>query len=182
MKTAIIKIRKIFVITLIVCAMTGAVNIYAATIEGTYPVQKGMILVTSDWSYGVLPSGHAAIVWDENTVIEAQTGGVMMGLNDWMSNRSEVYGVQVKGLTQEQCAAAADWCMQQLGKPYNYNYLNKRTRDEFYCSQLVWAAFYDLYNIDLSIVSTNPLTWTTAVHPMELVNSDKTETIFHFQK
>ena len=182
MKKSIFKTWKCMLIALMICVAAGSVSTFAATVEGTYPTQKGTILVTSDYSYGVVPSGHAAIVWDENHVVEAQTSGVMWGKNNWMSNRSEIYGLDVKGTSDAQDAAAADWCAQQIGKPYNYNFLNKTTRDSFYCSQLVWAAFKDLYNIDLSNVGLSPLTWTTAVHPMELVNSDKTETIFYFHK
>ena len=180
MKKTILNTWKCLLIALIISVMGVCVNACAAIMKGTYPTEKGMILVTSDWSCG-LPTGHVAIVWDEGHVIEARTPGVVWGTNDWMSSCSEVYGIRVKGVTAEQAAAAADWCRQQIGKAYNYNYLDKRTREKFYCSQLVWAAFYDLYRIDLSDIGLGPLTWTTAVHPMELVNSDRTETVFYYK-
>lgn len=44
---------------------------------------------------------------------------------------------------------------------------------KFYCSQLVWAAFKDNYGIDLDTSD-----FGDAVHPMELVNSSKTYTIY----
>ena len=47
------------------------------------------------------------------------------------------------------------------------------TRAKFYCSQLVWASYLDLYEIDL-----NTSTLGSIITPMELVNTDKTYTIY----
>lgn len=69
--------------------------------------------------------------------------------------------------------ALTDPYYRQLGKPYNYNYFNVSTRKKFYCSQLVWVAFKDNYGIDLDTSD-----FGDAVHPMELVNSSKTYTIY----
>ena len=150
MKITFRKSLRTLLTALLFCLTVCCVRVCASTIQGEYPTQKGTILVTSDWTYRMIPTGHAAIVWDENHVIEAQTAGVMWGKNNWMSTRREVYGLKVKETTPAQDAAAAEWCKGQIGKSYNYNFLNKRTRDSFYCSQLVWAAFYDLFDIDLS--------------------------------
>lgn len=38
-------------------------------------------------------------------------------------------------------ARVADYCLAQLGKPYNLNFLNPEKEDAFYCSQLVYKAF-----------------------------------------
>lgn len=43
----------------------------------------------------------------------------------------------------------ADYCLRQVGKPYNLNFLNPDTEDSFYCSQLVYKA-YLLVGIDLN--------------------------------
>lgn len=54
-----------------------------------------------------------------------------------------------------------------------YHFANVSTRNSFYCSQLVWASFKDLYGIDL-----NTGTLGAIVTPMELVNTDKTSVIY----
>lgn len=72
---------------------------------------------------------------------------------------------------------AALWCKKKVGKPYNWNYFDVRTRQKFYCSQLIWAAYKDKYNIDL-----NTDLFGKAVHPMELVNSNKTVTLYTYTK
>lgn len=45
--------------------------------------------------------------------------------------------------------AVADYCLRQLGKPYNLNFLNAETEDAFYCSQLVYKAYLQV-GIDLN--------------------------------
>lgn len=35
----------------------------------------------------------------------------------------------------------ADYCLAQLGKPYNLNFLNSESEESFYCSQLVYKAY-----------------------------------------
>lgn len=41
--------------------------------------------------------------------------------------------------------------MNQVGKPYNWNYLDKTRTDAFYCSQLIWFAYMNsaMYPVDL---------------------------------
>jgi len=65
------------------------------------------------------------------------------------------------------------WCKGKIGKPYNYNYLNVKTRKKFYCSQLVWAAFKDKYKINM-----NRSEYGAAVHPLELVASSETMLLY----
>ncbi len=175
------KIRYAFLLAAVLAVFSGSMTAMAKRVEkGVYPTRRGTILVTEDWVYRILPTGHAAIVWDKDHVVEAQSQGVIVGKNNWKSERREFYGLTVKRTTREQDEKAAEWCMRQKGKPYNYNYFDKNTREKFYCSQLVWAAFKDLYNIDLSDVGWRPGTWSTAVHPMELYTSKETKTIYHF--
>ncbi len=140
---------------------------------GTYPRRKGVILVTKDKLKGIIPTGHAAIVYAYGTVVESLSGGVTTGANDWYQTRTTCYGVTVIGTTVAQDEAAANWCYAQRGKPYNWNYLDPYTRSKFYCSQLVYAAFLDRYGINLDTSD-----FGIAVHPMELVNTSRTSKIY----
>lgn len=125
-------------------------------------------------NYGALiPTGHAGIIWTSSTIVESLSNGVTTGPNDWNTSKTSCYGISVKGTTVDEDNEASNWCYRQLGKPYNYNYFNVSTRKKFYCSQLVWAAFKDNYGIDLDTSD-----FGDAVHPMELVNSSKTYTIY----
>lgn len=140
---------------------------------GTYPTRYGVILVTEDKYKGLIPTGHAAIIWTSTTVVESLSNGVTTGPNDWNTSKNTCYGITVSGTTTAQDNAASNWCYKQIGKPYNYNYLDKNTRAKFYCSQLIYAAYLDNYNINIDTSA-----FVTAVHPMELVNSSNTYTIY----
>lgn len=140
---------------------------------GTYPTRKGVILVTSDKYKGLIPTGHAAIIYSSDTVVESIENGVTTGDSDWNQSKTECFGVTVYGTTTAEDSQAANWCYNQIGKPYNWNYPNRWTRDSFYCSQLVYASFLDNFGIDLDTAA-----WLSAVHPMELVNSSNTYTIY----
>ncbi len=115
----------------------------------------------------------AAIVYDRDRVVESLQDGVQFGTNRWDDRYTVTIGLTVNSTTLAQDAAAAEWCAGQRGKPYNYNFFDVETRDRFYCSQLVWASFHDLYGIDLN-------TWVfgQAIHPAELVLSDQTRTVY----
>ena len=140
---------------------------------GSYPTRKGVILVTPDKYKGIVPLGHAAIVYSSGTVVESLSQGVVQGLNNWNVSKNEAYGVSVLSTTATQDAAAADYCYGKIGCPYNTDYYNVNTRIYFYCSQLVWAAYKDLYSIDL-----NTSAYGTAIHPLELRDTSLTATIY----
>ena len=134
---------------------------------------KGTILITSDKFKGLVPTGHAAIVFRYDTVIESLAEGVTYGPNDWNTSKGTAYGADVRGTTSLQDQAASNWCFNQVGKPYNYNYLDTATRSKFYCSQLVWAAFKDNYGIDINTDFAG-----AAIYPMEILDSPNVNVIY----
>lgn len=71
---------------------------------------------------------------------------------------------------------AAEYAREQLGKPYNFNWLWKWATDKFYCSQLVWAGYYRTSKWYARIdIDANPAdTW---VAPDELYASWRTWTV-----
>ncbi len=140
---------------------------------GTYPRRKGVILVTGDAFIGLIPTGHAAIIYTNGYVVEALWDGVTVGLNNWDEKKHTCYGVTVKETTTTQDKIAANWCMNQRGKGYNLRFYNTGTRSRFYCSQLIWAAFKDNFGIDL-----NTGHFGAAIHPIELVWTNKTRKIY----
>lgn len=151
-----------------------------STQTGTYPKRKGVILVTNQnlVSGNNIPFvGHAAIIYNSTTVVEALSKGVTTGSNNWKDVRNQVWGVTVKGTTTTQDSNAANWCYKRIGCTYNRLYTDVENRSKFYCSQLVWASFRDLYGIDL-----NTSTLGKIVAPKELVSSENTSTIYYYKK
>ena len=63
------------------------------------------------------------------------------------------------------------YCLTQVGKPYNLNFLNPETEDAFYCSQLAYKAYQQL-GIDLNTgLAMEQLPGTNAIiYPQEIWN------------
>ena len=134
---------------------------------------KGRILVTGDAYKNLIPTGHAAIVYSQSKVVEAIYNKVVTGKNDWNKSKNTCWGLYVTDVTENQAKKVADWCYSQRGKPYNFDYYDVNTKSRFYCSQLIWAGFKDKYNVDL-----NTSQYGVAVHPLELVSSNKTMILY----
>ena len=65
----------------------------------------------------------------------------------------------------------AEYCLAQLGKPYNLNFLNAEMDEAFYCSQLAYKA-YQRIGIDLNTgLAMEHLPGTNAIiYPQEIWN------------
>lgn len=155
-------------------------------VTGTYPRgknSKGTILYTTDTVHKVAKVvGHAAIVYDNNTknskVIEATSKGVVKGNNSW-DNKKHCRAAAVSSLSVAKRANVADKCATWLGKPYNWNFSDVKTRNSFYCSQLVWAGYMDLYGVNLDDNHNDPTQKNfLIVYPSELIASKKTSIIY----
>ena len=140
---------------------------------------KGVILVTTDLYKGVIESGHAAIVYSDSIVVEALADCVTLGKNNWSKTKKEYYACVPWDASANDERKAADYCYNMIGKDYNWNYFDVKTRKKFYCSHLVYASYKDLFGIDLNTdtfktVAGNP------IHPYELLTSSKTWVIAHY--
>lgn len=142
-----------------------------------YPYRKGVILVTMDAYKDLIPTGHAAIIYDTFNVVESLAVGVTTGGNDWYRTKTTCYGVAMLHTNMAQDRKAANYCYNQIGKPYNYNYYNMTTRKKFYCSQLIYAAYLDKFGIDLNTAWFD-VGSLHAIHPGELVLSPETYKIY----
>ena len=116
----------------------------------TYP---GYVLATKDGSTqsGSSFIGHAGLILDSTHTVESSPwhDGVYQGSsNDWMGwengrpKKSTLYilmphTVKHPWLYYDQTYPASDWAFTQIGKPYNWNYFDRKTKDSYYCSQLV---------------------------------------------
>jgi cell wall-associated NlpC family hydrolase len=74
-----------------------------------------------------------------------------------------------KDRESEMRTAVADYCLAQVGKPYNLNFLNAEKEDAFYCSQLVYKA-YQQVDIDLNTgLAMEQMPGTNAIiYPQEI--------------
>lgn len=128
-------------------------------------------------SIGIPFIGHAAIVSNiARTTIESWpkvnspigVDGVQKYDNNW-ANISKSKLLRPVGANISQYEQAATYAENQVGKPYNWNFVNKKTTDSFYCSQLVWLAWLDA-GIDCEAGSFP----NAVIAPADLVNSKNT--------
>lgn len=152
--------------------------------KNAYPTSMGQILVTPDFYKNLLPTGHSAIIINRNQVIEALSNGIVYGKNNWNATKKKVYGLQVNNVSSNNMKKVINYIKKQVGKKYNYNFYDTKTRKKFYCSQIIWAAFLDTLKINLD---TKLLGYATGknyaiVHPIELVLSNKTKVVYYHAK
>lgn len=87
--------------------------------------------------HGVISFETASPVWNSSQTLEVR------GFVD------QLYGVAYplsgRGFAAEKeeevRQSVAAYCLAQLGKPYNINFLDSATEDSFYCSQLAYKAY-----------------------------------------
>ena len=65
--------------------------------------------------------------------------------------------------------AVAEYCLAQVGKPYNLNFLNSGTDQAFYCSQLAYKAYLEI-GLDLNTnIGVPPIPLTESIiFPQEI--------------
>lgn len=147
---------------------------------GNWTWRDGVICITDSHAKSPLfNNGHAGIVAAApyyDATIEANTGdGVQPKYGHWniRFNGNKVYQYGVAKTTVQQDQKAALWAAKQIGKAYNHNFFDIKTRNKFYCSHLVWAAYKDTANVDIGTWE-----WGHAIHSFELMSSKETTLIY----
>ncbi len=119
--------------------------------------------------------GHASLaetsggVWAISSWPESKSpsgvNGVQYEYRYW-DNLSKIYALRVKGSTSTTRNNAVNNARAIASRnprpPYNWFFLNKFTTSSFYCSQLVWRAWYD------AGVNIDRFPYDTVVSPAEL--------------
>lgn len=149
---------------------------------GSFSWRDGVICITDSSTWG-FNHGHAGIVGiapHYYMVIEANPDdGVALHYGEWGKKRfsnQKVWQVGVTSTTVQQDHDAAVWADSQVGKKYNWNFLDPYTRKSFYCSQLVYAAYLDTAGVDLNTSKMGQV-----VLPYELLDNPKVTLIYRNQ-
>lgn len=100
---------------------------------------KGDILISVDSI-----TDHVAVVYDKYLVIEAHPnnvgGKVSYRDNNWKARYNKIKGMYVSGTTTQKYNAV-NFAKNQIGDPYSLA-LSRSDESRWYCSKLVWRAFY----------------------------------------
>lgn len=133
----------------------------------------GDVLVSLDSASSSMIIGHAAIVsHSSDTTIESfkenyspiGVDGVQYYTNVW-HNKKGAFWLRAKKASAALNTAAVNYASNQVGKPYNINFLDKERTDCFYCSQLVWQSWF---TVGIDIDSNGG----SIVSPVDIVNSE----------
>lgn len=109
-----------------------------------------------------VPGGH----W--NTEQMARQRGLLFDTFYGVASPLDGLGLS-EGEEFEMRSTVAAYCLAQVGKPYNLNFLNAETEEAFYCSQLAYKA-YEQVGINLNTgLAMEQLPGTNAiVYPQEI--------------
>jgi len=63
----------------------------------------------------------------------------------------------------------AEYCLSQVGKPYNLNFLNAEMEEAFYCSQLVYKAYQKVgINLNTGLAMEQLPVTNAIIYPQEI--------------
>lgn len=147
---------------------------------GSWSWRDGVICVTDSYaSVSFFNNGHAGMIavapYYYATIEANPSDGVQIRYGDWPSKYStgRIVQVGVLSTTEAQDQQAAQWACNRIGYPYQFGINRLGSRDAFYCSQLVYAAYKDVCGVDL-----NTIAWPGYIHPFELIDTSKTAIIY----
>jgi len=111
-----------------------------------------------------VPHGH----WDTERMAP-QRGhlfdtlyGVASPLDGLQSNEEDEFEMRKK---------VAQYCLSQVGKPYNLNFLNSDTEEAFYCSQLAYKAYLQIgINLNTGLAMEQLPGTNSIIYPQEIWN------------
>ncbi|MGQ4891332.1 MAG: YiiX/YebB-like N1pC/P60 family cysteine hydrolase [Candidatus Njordarchaeia archaeon] len=112
-------------------------------------------------------------------IVEALYEGVTTNtLTEFMSRYSDVIILRVYGVSSDEAYNAALFAYNRLGYPYDYNgYYKQVYGPSYYCSELVWAAYYAETGVDIDAYYWLPQNWY-GVLPFEIVDDADTYRIW----
>jgi hypothetical protein len=147
-------------------------------------VKKGDVIFEANGGFGI--TGHIAIVegiYYSSTynqsyirIVEAIDKGVVRSvLDDERIDDKDVTILRVSSASNSQINSAVSFCTGQLGKSYKLDLAKDTSASEsdWYCSELVWAAYYNQgIDIETSSGINEP-----GVTPRDIRNSNKTSVV-----
>lgn len=143
--------------TISTCDMQRGDILLSHSLGATYVAQEA--LFNGYWTHAGIYLGDGVVTessgridcspwWQVWACLSPQPGVVTDRIQQSTFWTSTDWAILRVTATAAQRDAACVYAVNQTGKDYNWNYLNKDTEGSFYCSQLVWRA-YENQGIDL---------------------------------
>jgi len=111
-----------------------------------------------------VPRGH----WDTERM--ALQRGLLFDTFYGVASPLDVHGLAEEE-EHEMRQTIAAYCLAQVGKPYNLNFLNPETQESFYCSQLAYKAYQQIsINLNTGLAMEQLPGTNTIIYPQEIWN------------
>ena len=95
------------------------------------------------------PWKHAAICVGNGLIVEAISEGVTQKRLDEFYYKKDFVALYKPLFADEgACRRAALWAVKQVGAPYDYGFKTTKTDSRYYCSELVYYAYYYALGVD----------------------------------
>jgi uncharacterized protein YycO len=118
---------------------------------------------------------HAGLYIGDKQIIEAtpRHGVRIVSIPDFLSSSVDAIVLRVADASPKVKAKAVQFALEQQGKPYNWSWLKKlhAYSDNYYCSQLVWAAYYEASNHQIDLRNVNSTQNPRGIRPCNLIAS-----------
>ena len=109
-----------------------------------------------------VPNGH----W--NTERMALQRGLLFDTFYGVASPLDIHGL-VEQDEYEMRNTVAAYCLAQVGKPYNLNFLNAETEETFYCSQLAYKAYQQIgINLNTGLAMEQLPGTNAIIYPQEI--------------
>ena len=109
-----------------------------------------------------VPNGH----W--NTERMALQRGLLFDTFYGVASPLDIHGLAEQD-EYEMRNTVASYCLAQVGKPYNLNFLNAETEETFYCSQLAYKAYQQIgINLNTGLAMEQLPGTNAIIYPQEI--------------
>jgi uncharacterized protein YycO len=120
---------------------------------------------------------HTSIYIGNGNAVGSFYGGVIIYPIEAIKKKSEVMILRVN-TSDDIKEKAVEFSKSKVGYPFNWLWLEKTQGDSYYCSELVWAAYYNASDGKINLDSIDSMV-NTPIYPDNIANSKYVEKISH---
>jgi uncharacterized protein YycO len=118
---------------------------------------------------------HTSIYIGNGSAIGSFYGGVITYPIEYLKYKSQVMILRVN-TSDEIRERAVEFAESKVGYPFNWMMLDKKQGNSYYCSELIWAAYYNASNWKINLDSIDTVS-NTPIFPDDIASSNYTEKI-----
>jgi len=149
-KTIIVTLILLFLVVITLIGIIGKNNVDISNIKpGDIIVACSMSPVQGYWE-------HSAMYIGNGEILDASFYGIIVSPIEVFYKKNQAMILRVK-TTDEIREKAVEFAKSKVGYPFKLNWmLKQQDGDSYYCSELIWAAYYNASNGTINLDSRDP--------------------------